>query len=92
MRIVHHVPGRLRLRIAAAALYRARHLTLEGLRRLIEGIEGVEHLRLSPATLSAVVEYDQHVLSPSVWEALIEGPEPAARLMFEALTRSGQTT
>lgn len=92
VRIVHHVPGRLRVRLAPAALQRrADGVSVEELCRRIESIEGVRRLRISPTTLSAVVEYDSDVLRPRLWDSLIDGPEDALRLALEALTTSTRT-
>ena len=90
LRIVHHVPGRLRVRLSGEALKRTHKLSLSEFRRLIEGIKGVQHLRLSPATLSAVIGYDADLLAPSMWDDLIDGPEHAARQTFEALITAAQ--
>lgn len=88
LRIVHHVPGRLRVRLSVDALKRAAKLSLSEFRLLIEGLNGVQRLRLSSATLSAVIEYDAGVLAPALWDILIDGPEHTAKLAFEALTTS----
>jgi len=87
LHIVHHVPGRLRLRISPAALQRSHTHSIGSIRQFIEGLDGVQRLRLSPATLSAIVEYDDRVVAPDLWDSLIKGPEHGARDAFAALTR-----
>jgi hypothetical protein len=91
LQIVHHVPGRLRVRFVGKGLPTSGGASLQDFRTFIENIRGVERLRISPATLSAIVEYDGRVLSSSVWDDLINGPEQATRLAFEALTVPSHT-
>lgn len=86
LRIVHHVHGRIRVRLSAAALGTAHRGHLAAFRRFIENLDGVRHLRLSEATLSAVVDYDRRGLPPELWDRLIDGPDEAVRSAFEALT------
>ena len=87
-RIVHHVPGRLRVRLGKGTLPQLRGVSVGTFRQFIESIDGVIRFRISPATLSAVVEYDRELLSPSLWESLICGPDEEARLAFARLTGS----
>lgn len=86
LHIVHHVPGRLRVRVAKEAFRRLPGLSLADIRMLVDKIEGVRTLRIVPATLSAVIEYDHQVISPSLWHDLIDGPEDSARQAYTALT------
>ena len=86
LRIVHHVPGRLRVRFVGGGVPASHVGSLQDFRQFVENLPGVERLRISPATVSAVVEYDQRVLPPSEWDNLIGGPEQAARQAFKALT------
>ncbi len=87
LQIVHHVPGRLRVRVSKAVLQHSAGLSLADIRKTIDAIEGVRGLKVSPATLSAVVDYDHHVIAPSLWCDLIDGPEHSARQAYAALTR-----
>lgn len=94
LRVVHHVPGRLRVRLVGGGVPSSHVGSLGGslgdFRRFVEGIPGVERLRISPATFSAVVEYDQSVLPPSAWDSLMTGPEQAARQAFKTLTAGSE--
>lgn len=86
LQVVHHVPGRLRVRVSKAVLRHASGLSLADIRKMIDKIEGVRSLKVSPATLSAVIEYDHHVIAPPLWHSLIDGPEDSARQAYTALT------
>ena len=92
LRIVHHVHGRIRVRLSAAALRAAHHGHFAAFQRFIEGLDGVRHLRVSEATLSAVIDYDRQGLPPDLWHTLIDGPDDAVRGAFEAMTRPPRHT
>ena len=86
LRIVHHVPGRLRVRLSKNALRAKVDMSLGDFLRFVEDACGAR-VSISKPTLSAVVEYDPERLSPSLWDSLIDGPEEAARSAFVALTK-----
>ncbi|MCB2101572.1 MAG: hypothetical protein KDE22_11920 [Rhodobacterales bacterium] len=85
LHIAHHVPGRLRLRFGAAAVTTAKGAPLQDLKRLAAAAAGVRSYRLSPHSLSVVVDYDRHRVPPALWHALIEGSDGAARTALETL-------
>ena len=88
--IVHHVRGRLRVRLSTKVLGRSQGNQVEQFRRFVESLKGVRRLRMSALTGSAIVDYDQNDLSPQLWESLIEGPDEAVRCAFAALMRSAR--
>ncbi len=88
VRIVHHVPGRLRVRVDPSALRAG--ISLAGLRTTLERTEGVRALRISPASLSAVIEYNPGRLAPGTWETLIHGSDSAARAVLNHLGAAGR--
>ena len=87
LRIVHHVPGRLRIRFSKDVIRTLLGDRVKDFTRLIESAPAVRHLRVSPVTLSAVIEYDHRRVPPTLWHSLIDGPEDACRSAFETLTR-----
>ena len=58
---------------------------LQDLKRLAAAAAGVRSYRLSPHSLSVVVDYDRHRVPPALWHALIEGSDGAARTALETL-------
>jgi hypothetical protein len=89
--IVHHLPGRIRLRLgpalwrAAAGADRARFKTV------LDGLEGIRDVRINVAVASVVVEYDPKKISPDDWETLVRGDAASAsNLMNQWLARYGQ--
>lgn len=91
LRIVHHVPGRLRVRLSKDILRHSSTVSLDEIRNIVDKIDGVRSLRVSPVTLSAIIEYDPSVIAPHLWDSLIGGPEHSARNALETLTRPAKT-
>ena len=87
LKIVHHIPGRLRVRVSKAALKVKRGFSLGGFRRFIEDLGDVR-LSISAPTLSAVLEYDPKQMPPGLWDNLIDGSEDNARSAFASLTKA----
>ncbi|MEN6441656.1 MAG: hypothetical protein ABFD97_24105 [Syntrophobacter sp.] len=63
--IVHHIPGRIRLRVLPSGAWIARGIDLDELKRHVPGIMGV---RVNILVGSVVVEYDRNELAPGLWE------------------------
>ncbi|MCA1974595.1 MAG: hypothetical protein LDL44_17305 [Caenispirillum sp.] len=86
LRVVHHVPGRIRLRLSRpAAATPARGPSVSAFLNRLQQAPAVRSVRLSAPTLSAVVEYDAGALPAGFWPALLSGPEEAALAMLHAL-------
>lgn len=97
--IIHHVPGRLRLRIGQPVLDWAagRGLDAAGAAAWLAGLAagratgvavglpGLIGLRLNPVAASLVIDYDPRRLPSHWWETLMQG-DPAA---VAALVRGG---
>ncbi|MBT0778771.1 hypothetical protein [Paracoccus sp. pheM1] len=70
--VAHHVAGRIRLKLAPAALRDMPSADpapfLDLLRRL-----PVRIARLNPAALSVVVEYDPQVIGAADWQVILNG-------------------
>ncbi|MHC1728213.1 MAG: HMA2 domain-containing protein [Syntrophobacteraceae bacterium] len=78
--IVHHIPGRIRLRISLAGAAIAAGIDLDELGSRVPGIRGI---RVNALVGSVVIEYDRHRLPPDLWEDLagISGnPEAACEI------------
>ena len=63
--VVHHIPGRIRLRILASGLNIVRGIDVEVVIGSLPGIKGV---RINAIVGSVVVEYDSGKLPYSFWE------------------------
>jgi hypothetical protein len=80
LRIVHHIPGRLRVRAGAGLLelarqWRGRTIGLDDAVRVIGGIRAA---RVNPVAASAVIEYDPARVPPDAWHRLLDGDDAEA--------------
>ncbi len=68
--IVHHIPGRIRLRVKLPALLLAQDLDVED---LANHFKGVLEARANMAARSIVIIYDTGAIAPAFWEQLVNG-------------------
>lgn len=89
-RIVHHLPGRLRLRfdplaIAAALAGGTAERPAEALRGQLAGLAGIRGTEVNLPARSVTISYDPAILPPALWEQLIRGDPAAAAAALESL-------
>ncbi len=87
--IVHHIPGRIRLKVQLPGLLLARGLQAGD---LINYITGILDARTNAAARSIVISYDTGVIAPDLWERLVNGKKGpslgnSVREKLERLTR-----
>ncbi len=70
LRIVHHVRGRLRVRLLPDALAYSPALNRLKPEEWLKRIPGVLDARLNPVAASLVIQYDAARLQPQWWERL----------------------
>lgn len=88
--IVHHVPGRIRLRFGSALWGHAAGVDRARLRTLLDGLEGIQEVRLNSVVASVVVQYDPGSIAPQEWETLVHGDAAVAGELIEQwLSRYG---
>jgi hypothetical protein len=87
--IAHHVPGRIRLRLAPTIWGWAQSLGLDAAAAGtwlrpdgLPAVAGVTAARLNAAAASLVIEYDPRQLDPTWWETLILGDDDEAMIMM----------
>lgn len=86
LKVVHHVPGRVRLRFTGPVKGVARSdAGVTAFLAKLQDAPPIRSVRLSPATLSAIIEYDPHALPKQAWETVLSGPEDAAVALLEAI-------
>jgi hypothetical protein len=86
--VLHHIPGRIRLRVLPSGLNVVRGIDIDGVIGVLPGIKGV---RVNAIVGSVVVEYDSGELPYSFWEnmrKLRKNPQFAEQ-MREHLQRLG---
>lgn len=88
-RIIHHVPGRIRIRVNEKA---GKYLdnSLGNNKKIFSSIPGIENIRINPLIGSILIEYDLDFLEPSLWETIIGNrleDQDIARLKKELLEK-----
>ena len=86
--IVHHVPGRVRLRVGAALYGQASALDGNSLNSFLQSMDGIHDIRVNPAAASLVVRYDPTHYPPNLWETLVAGDDRDASQLFSELIAS----
>lgn len=80
LRIAHHIPGRIRLKLVAD-LADADMDLLGGAKRFhaaLSGRAGIRSISLNPLARSCTVEYDAAIIPSSAWPDLLAGTRSAA--------------
>jgi len=65
--VVHHIPGRIRLRIMPSGLKVVRGMDFDS---VIGALPGIESVRINAIVGSAVIKYDSGKLPYSFWEEM----------------------
>jgi len=81
--IVHHLPGRIRLRARSYRRLDLPRLRRGALRVLRERLDFIRNVRVNAAAATAVIDYDPLRLPPAHWETLLRGDEIAATDLLE---------
>ncbi|MFP4154389.1 MAG: hypothetical protein ACOC00_07175 [Halothiobacillaceae bacterium] len=77
--IVHHVPGRIRVRIARSILKDLAHFEPDQVKGVLLGARGVREVRVNAQAGSVVIDYATQDIQPQWWADLLAGPEGQAR-------------
>ena len=85
--VVHHLPGRIRLRVDAGFLAAAGQAERAAVTQLLEAVDGIDAVRVNALAASVVVQYDTHRLAPAHWETLLNGSDQAAAALLQQLVR-----
>ena len=89
LRIAHHIPGRIRLRINATAFRAAAaQLDRKVMDRILGAVDGISDLRVNAAAGSITISYLPRRLEPTTWEALLQGPADEASALLDELLRT----
>lgn len=82
VRVAHHTPGRIRLKLSGLSLSELRSFDPRPFAGFLDGIEAVRSVRVNRAALSAVVEYDAAQMTEADWSRLLEGsPQDVAAVL-----------
>ncbi len=85
--IAHHVPGRIRVKLAIGGLTHLPKVDPAPFLDLIKRIRGVKSTRVNVAALSVVIDYDTNEIPFSTWNRLLVGDRAEIeRLLTERMT------
>lgn len=85
VRIVHHVPGRVRLRFEPLPLMAAFGGRIDALKAALARIRGIRGIEVNLAACSLVVQYDPAALPPAQWDRLLTADAAAAVALLDSL-------
>ena len=86
--IVHHVPGRVRLRFDPLGLAAAIEGRTELLETLLTRLSGIRRTEVNAAACSVVVHYDVARLPAASWARIFNGSTAAAVMILDDLLAS----
>ncbi|MFT4172056.1 MAG: cation transporter [Rhodocyclaceae bacterium] len=91
VQIAHHIPGRIRLKLAPVKLddeERAAVSRAKGFQKALDSIPGVKSIRLNLLARSCTVEYDTGIIPAAAWPDVLGAVDsPAARALMDILVR-----
>lgn len=87
IQIAHHIPGRIRLRLLPSVLGSATGFDRRLLQLPFAALKGIRSVRINPAALTAVIEYDTAILPADWWQTAIAGSEDQALALAAPLQR-----
>lgn len=70
--IVHHTPGRLRVRVNPKIKELSSELSIEDIEQLSKKINGIKNIKINKIVASITIEYDNAIFPKKMWEDLIE--------------------
>lgn len=85
LKIAHHMPGRIRVRIGAGVFEDLGKVDRSLFDRILGAVAGIKDVRVNPAAGSIVVAYTPSMIEPAWWETLIHGKEAAAKNLLRRL-------
>lgn len=89
--IVHHLPGRIRVRLGPSLWGHAACFDRDLFQNLLDRLEGIRDVRVNKAVASVIIDYDPHLVPPDDWETLVRGDATAAGdVLKHWLDRYGQ--
>lgn len=74
--LIHHTPGRLRLRVSPQIKAYKDEFDLENLDKNIKNIEGINRVKFNQMIGSVTIEYDKNIFSKDIWDNLLQGNSP----------------
>ena len=80
--IVHHLPGRIRLRINPKAVTKLEKQSPNKLIGYLKTMPGIKAVRVNAVVGSAIIEYDAKHIFPDQWNRLFTGSDDEAKAII----------
>ena len=74
--IVHHIDGRLRVRVNPKITNESSSISLKDIEDLPSKINGIKKIKINKIVASVTITYEPSIFAPSLWTDLIEGNNP----------------
>lgn len=71
-KVVHHVAGRLRVRVNPKIKELSNGICLEDIEQIPKKINGIKSIKINKIVASITIEYDNAIFPKQTWEDLIE--------------------
>ena len=71
--IIHHVKGRLRVRVNPKITKESNSISLQDIEDLPKKIIGIKSIKINKIVASVTISYDPSIFPSSVWEDLVKG-------------------
>ena len=91
--IAHHIPGRVRFKLAIdlASVDRNTVAEVKQFVEVLNGTAGIRSVKLNPLARSCVVEYDCKIITPAAWQDVLNGGgSPDADALLKLFRDAGQ--
>jgi len=73
---IHHVKGRLRVRVSSRIKKESENVTLEDIKAIPDKINGIKKIKINKIVGSITIEYDNDIFKKELWDDLIAGENP----------------
>jgi len=71
--LIHHVKGRIRLRVNPKIKEHGKGWKIEDIEQLAQKITGITRVKINKIVASITIEYDANILPMHLWEDLTQG-------------------
>ncbi len=85
LKIAHHIPGRIRLRVGASVFKDLGKVDTQIFDRILGAIDGIRDVRVNAAAGSVVIAYTPTVIQSSWWETLLKADDCKATALLQRL-------
>ncbi len=74
--IIHHIKGRLRVRVSPKIKEQSGDVTIDDIETLPQKISGIKKIKINKIVGSITIEYDNNIFKKELWDDLVNGNNP----------------